>query len=72
MSHRELIRGLGAWIAVWAHNKDWRTAVLTGCLNTTGKKPTQLEIELFVKSKRGRSLINEMFDCSVSVLNPEP
>jgi hypothetical protein len=53
---------------VWAHNKDWRTAVLTGCLNATGKKPTQLEIELFVKSKRGRSLINEMFDCSVGTL----
>lgn len=62
------MRAFGAWIALWAHAKDWRIAIQTGCLKPEAKKPTNLEMELFVKSARGGVLIHEMLETGVMEL----
>jgi hypothetical protein len=57
--NKDIIRALGAWIAVWAHSKDWRVCALQKCLHTRIKKSNKTEILLFAKAKRGGALLHE-------------
>lgn len=57
--NKDIIRALGAWVAVWAHKKDWRVCALKNCLHTRIKKSNRTEILLFAKAKRGGALLHE-------------
>ncbi len=59
MMNKDVIRALGAWIACWAHKKDWRVCALKNCLHTRIKKATKAEILMFAKAKRGSAILQE-------------
>ena len=59
LMNKDIIRALGAWIACWAHKKDWRVCNLRNCLHTCIKKATKSEILMFAKAKRGSAILHE-------------
>eukprot|EP00960_Hanusia_phi_P037137 752753-Hanusia_phi.AAC.4 len=61
---KDVIRALGAWIACWAHAKDWRVCALEGCLQSRAKRYTASEIASFMTSARGAALLHELSDAS--------
>ena len=65
---KELTMSWGAWIAVWAHYKDWRVCALTGCLQSRLKTTTKEELSMFIRSSRGTALLREFADAPVSEL----
>mmetsp|Transcript_33543 Transcript_33543/g.79168 ORF Transcript_33543/g.79168 Transcript_33543/m.79168 type:complete len:939 (-) Transcript_33543:674-3490(-) len=62
LMNRETVRAWGAWLAVWAHGKDWRIFSLKGALTSRLKKATRFELETMLKSKRGKTLMRDLAD----------
>lgn len=63
--NKDLIRAWGAWVANWAHKKDWRVCALKNCLHTRVKKASKEEIYIFAKSKRGVALFQDFASLTV-------
>ena len=68
MMKKDIIRAWGAWVACWAHGKDWRVCALNNCLHTRIKKANRTEILLFAKSKRGMALLHDFASLTVWAL----
>ena len=66
---RDVIRALGAWIACWAHTKDWRVCALEGCLQSRAKRYTASEVKSFINSARGAALLHEFSEASAQDLS---
>jgi len=66
---KDVIRALGAWIACWAHAKDWRVCALEGCLQSRAKRYTASEVKSFINSARGAALLHEFSEASAQDLS---
>lgn len=67
--NKDIIRAFGAWVACWAHKKDWRVCALKNCLHTRIKRASREEILMFAKAKRGVALLREFASLTVHHLN---
>jgi len=57
---KDLIRAWGAWLAIWAHYKDWRTCALKGIIRSRVRRVSRMEMTVAMSSKRGQALMHDL------------